>query len=673
MRNITGGRILASALTGVLAATLLASASTAPLMAQDVADGDWPLYARDHAGQRYSPLTQINRQNVGQIEQAWTFRLRPDGGAGLLAGTVPVVVDGVMYLPLGNSVVALEAASGREIWRHQIAEGTARRYVTYWPGDASSGGAHGPRLYYNPGNSVVALDARTGRIDRSFADNGTLTWDGASYPYPPSLFRNTLVIGAWTPEVSQAGPEGDGDTRAFDAITGAFKWRFNTIPHAGEPGNETWPADGWQGRPGANMWVWYTTADVETGMLYMTLGSPGPNYWGGDRAGDNLYSNSVVAVDIETGEYRWHFQAIHHELWDWDLPAPPVLVDVTREGATVPALSLTGKNGLMYILNRETGEPIHGVNEMLVARGDVPGEYYSPTQPIPVRPEPLQRMTWTPDDVVTAEDTNPEHVAACRALLDSYGGSFFNSGPFTPFFLHEEGDAPRASINMPHNGGSVWGGASADPTTGYVYINITEGGSIGWIERRDPDGNYGSGTDGSTQPYDRGSLTGPGAYSGFLASYTTEAGQRVTLPCIRPPWGRMIAVDANTGEIAWATRLGTSPQLDEGKRETGANNSAGGSMVTAGGLVFIGATNDGVFRAFDAATGEVAWEEQLAYTTNTIPMTYRGADGRQYIAVLATGGTAMGVPRNARGAPANEESLIVWALPDQAAQQERQP
>ncbi len=649
------------AISWALAASMLAT----PLMAQDVLTspdaGDWPLYARNHQGDRYAPMTDINRGNVDQLEQAWMFRIRPNGGGSSMAGTVPVVIDGIMYLPTGDAVVALDGSTGREIWRHEIEDGTARRAVTYWPGDAS----HGARLYYNPGNSIVALDAATGEVDRSFGDNGEVTWDGARYSYPPSIFRDTLVIGAWTPEMDRAGPEGDGDMRAFDAVSGAAKWRFNTIPHEGEFGNDTWLNDSWRDRPGANMWIWYTTADPDTNTLYFTLGSPGPNYYGGGRPGDNLFANSLVAVDIETGERKWHFQAIHHELWDWDLPAPPVLVDLDVDGQSVPSLALTGKNGLMYILNRETGEPIHGVNEMLVARGDVPGEWYSPTQPIPVKPEPLQRMWWSPDLLVTAEDTSQQHVDACQALLDSYGGYFFNSGPFTPFFLHEEGDEPRASINMPHNGGSVWGGSAADPTSGYIFINITEGGSIGWIEARDPDGNYGNGTDGSTQPYDRGSLTGPGAYSGFLAPYETEDGRSINMSCLRPPWGHMIAVDGNTGEIAWKVNLGTTPQLEEGKRDTGANNSAGGAMATAGGLVFIGATNDGIFRAFDSDTGEVVWEEQMEYTANTIPMSYRGSDGKQYIAVVATGATAYGlVMREGGGGPANNEGVYVWALPD---------
>jgi quinoprotein glucose dehydrogenase len=273
-------------------------------------------------------------------------------------------------------------------------------------------------------------------------------------------------------------------------------------------------------------------------------------------------------------------------------------------------------------------------------------------------------MWWNPSDVVTAEDTNEEHAAACRALLDSYGGTFFNAGPFTPFFLHEEGDPPRASINMPHNGGSNWGGSAVDPTTGYIFVNTSESGSIGWIEARDPDGDYGRGTSGSAQPYDRGSLAGPGAYSSFSASFEGEDGRQVNLPCIRPPWGHLVAVDGNTGEVAWASRLGTTPELGEDKQFTGSNNTFGGPMVTAGGLVFIGATSDGIFRAFDSSTGELVWSEKLDYAAMTVPMSYRGTDGRQYIAVFATG-SAFGPPtRGPDGRPANNESIITWALPE---------
>ncbi len=634
---------------------LLALALAVPATAQDAPPpGDWPLYARDAGSQRYAPLADINRANVDRLERAWEFRLRPEGGGLILAGTVPIVVDGTMYLPLGDAVVALEAHSGRELWRHAVTGTTVRRHVAYWPGDDS----HGPRLFYNGGTEIVALSAETGELVESFGENGRVAFE-VRYSYSPSIFRDVLVIGASTPELP-TGPL--GNSRAFSAVTGELLWSFNTVPQPGEIGHETWLDDGWRDRPGNNMWVWYSTFDEATDTLFMTLGSPAPNYYGGDRPGDNLFGNSILAVDLETGEYRWHFQTIHHDLWDWDLPAPPVLVDVEVEGETIPALAQTGKPGLMYILDRRTGEPVHGVEEMLVAAGDVPGEWYSPTQPIPRAPAPLSRMWWDPTDVVTADDTNADHVAACKALLDSYGGTFFNAGPFTPFFLHEEGDPPRASINLPHNGGSNWGGSAVDPTTGYVFVNTTESGSIGWIEERDPDGNYGRGTAASTQLYDRGSLSGPGAYSSFSASFTAADGSTVTLPCIRPPWGRLVAVDANTGEIVWASRLGTTPELGAGKADTGSNNTFGGPMATAGGLVFIGATSDNIFRAFDSATGEIVWEEELQYAANTIPMSYRGSDGRQYIAVVAAG-SGFGPPVMGPNGPLNNESLIVWALP----------
>ena len=253
-------------------------------------------------------------------------------------------------------------------------------------------------------------------------------------------------------------------------------------------------------------------------------------------------------------------------------------------------------------------------------------------------------------------------MAACHALLQQYGGSFFNAGPFTPFYLHTEGGPVRASINMPINGGSNWGGSAVDPTTGYVYVNSSEGGSIGFMEKRKQGEDYGRGTQGSTQVYDRASLSGPGAYSSFSASFTDTDGKPVTLPCIKPPWGRLFAVDANTGEIAWESRLGVTDALPEGKRNTGRINFFGGPIVTAGGLVFIGATDDHRFRAFDAKSGKELWAARLEYNAQAVPVTYQGHDGRQYVAVMAAnfgGGGSM-----VDGKPANNESLVVFALPD---------
>ncbi|MFO1409948.1 MAG: PQQ-binding-like beta-propeller repeat protein, partial [Steroidobacteraceae bacterium] len=455
-----------------------------------------------------------------------------------------------------------------------------------------------------------------------------------------------------------------GNSRAYDARSGAKLWEFHTVPQPGEPGHASWLDDGWTGRSGTNVWVWYMTVDEERGILYMPVGGPSANYYGGDRPGANLFGNSVVAVDALTGKLRWYFQTIHHDLWDSDLPAPPTLIDIRVGGRRIPALAATGKTAFMYILDRTNGQPVFGVEERPVAAADVPGEWYSPTQPIPVKPARLVRSEWTAADTVTPEDTNAAHAAACHALLEQYGGTFFNAGAFTPFFLHEDGGPVKASINIPVAGGANWGGTAADPKQGLLFVNTTESASIGFMERRKAEGDYGRGTQGSTQPYDRASLGGPGAYSSFSASYVDTDGRRITLPCLRPPWGRLFAVNARTGEIAWETRLGVSDELPAGKRNTGRLNIFGGPIVTAGGLVFIGATDDRRFRAFDSRSGKELWSAELAYNAQSVPITYRGKDGRQYVAVVAAGWSD-----GARGAGAqpgdNDESLVVFALPKQ--------
>ncbi|BAK65116.1 quinoprotein glucose dehydrogenase [Sphingobium sp. SYK-6] len=632
----------------LLAQTAQAQSGSAP------PPGDWPRYARDLGSTRFSPLRQIDRGNVGRLSQAWSFRVRPEGGGGLVGSSTPIAVDGVLYLPIGNAVVALEGHTGKELWRHPV-KGLARRTVSWWPGD----GTLGPRLFYSNGASITALDPRTGEIDTGFGKDGSVAL-GVPYASPPTVYKNVLVVGANVAEML-VGPS--GNSRAYDARTGEKLWEFNTVPQPGEVGHETWLDDGWKGRSGTNVWVWYMTVDEKTDTLYMPVGGPSANYYGGDRPGANLFGNSIVAVDALTGKYRWHFQTIHHDLWDSDLPAPPVLYDAKVGGRTVQALAETGKPGLMYILDRHDGKPVFGVEEKPVAAADVPGEWYSPTQPIPVKPRDLVRNHWTPEDIVSAADTNEAHAAACRALLESYGGTFFNAGPFTPFFLHEEGGPVKASINLPNNGGSNWGGSAVDPESGLIFINVSEGGSIGFMEKRKEGADYGRGTAGSEQLYDRASLSGPGAYSTFTASYEDENGRKVTMPCIRPPWGRLIAVDGKTGEIAWATRLGVSDDLPEDRKDTGRNNGFGGPIVTAGGLVFIGATDDRRFRAFDARNGKELWAAKLEYSAQAVPITYQGKDGRQYVAIMAGGWGAVSGPQGAGGKPSNNESLMVFALP----------
>jgi quinoprotein glucose dehydrogenase len=662
-----------------LAAVVFCSALVvAALMAQSTrpADGDWPMYSRDLSGSRFSPLTQITTANVATLTQVWTHRVAepagrrggtPPGGsagaaeAGGAAGpgrgrgaaadafgnppgnpeATPVVVNGVMYLPAGGTrVLALDADTGQQVWEHQLPQGvvTTARAVTYWPGD----GKNPARVFFTAGPKLFALNATTGDLSSGFGRDGTVEiavpWNGS-----PTVYKNVVVLGATVGELPQGPP---GDSRAFDARTGAKLWEFHTVPRPGEKGHETWLDDGWKNRSGVNNWGWYMTVDDARGIMYLAIGGPAANYWGGDRPGANLFANSIVAVDAQSGKYKWHFQTVHHDLWDSDMPSPPALVDIVQSGRTIPALASVGKTGWMFILDRVTGKPIFGVEERPVPKGDVPGEWYSPTQPFPVRPPALSRVGFKKDeDMVTAADTTPEHVQACQDLWDKSGG-FYSAGAFTPFLFHEEGAAPKSAIQFPGGTGGVnWGGAAVDPRSGYVFVNAHDTSLVGWIEKRKAGLNYGRGTEGSTQPYDRASVNGAGPYFTFSAPLKDASGRTVAnLPCQRPPWSRLVAVNANTGDIAWQTPLGITEALPPGRQNTGGSGSAG-PTATAGGVVFIGATNDRRFRAFDSQTGQELWVTKLDAAVNANPMTYQGKTGKQYVAVVAT------------------DMLVVYALP----------
>ena len=353
----------------------------------------------------------------------------------------------------------------------------------------------------------------------------------------------------------------------------------------------------------------------------------------------------MVAVDAVTGKYKWHFQTVHHDLWDSDLPPAPSLIDIVKDGKKIPALAQIGKSGWMFILDRTNGNPVFGVEERPVPKGNVPGEWYSPTQPFPLKPPPLARVSFKPEDIVTAEDTTPEHAKACQEVWAKNGG-FYNAGAFTPWALHEDGAPPKSTIQFPGGTGGVnWGGTAADPKTGLVFLNTHDGSLSGWMEKKKPGGNYGRGTEGSNQPYDRASVDGAGPYHGFNATVKDANGKVVgNWPCQKPPWARLVAVNANTGDIAWQSPLGLVEGLPEGKQNAGSSGSAG-PLVTGGGLVFIGATNDRLFRAFDAKTGRELWAGKLGKVANANPMTYQGKNGKQYVAIMAT------------------DSLMIFALP----------
>ena len=617
--------------TGALAARAQRPAATA---AQE-----WRTYDHDLAGTRFSPLTDINAGNVARLAKAWTFSLpSPPGGRGGPLGlgaseAVPLVVAGVMYLPAGGSVVALEADTGRVIWQREIGGGpqagmVSRRGVGYWPG----AGTTPARVFVTAGRRLLSLDAASGAPAEGFGTKGEVDMI-VGYAGTPTIYKNIIVVGASVNEVPLGPP---GDTRAFDAITGKLLWTFHTVPRPGEIGHETWLDNGWEHRSGTNVWAFSMTVDEARGILYMPVAGPAANYWGGDRPGNDLFGNSVVAVDIASAAYRWHFQTVHHDIWDIDQSAAPALVDVRQQGRTIPALATVGKGGYMFVLDRTNGKAVFGVEERPVPKGNVPGEWYSPTQPFPLKPPALAKTSFRNDDMVKPEDTTAEHAAACEALRDRSGG-FTNEGPFTPFTFHEDGTPPKSTISFPGGTGGVnWGGTATDPRTGYLYMNSHDTSLVGWVEKKKAGVTYSFDAVGSEQPYDRASVDGVGPFHAFAASMGRDGGGReIVLPCQRPPWSRLVAVDANTGEIAWETTLGINENLPPGKQNVGGSGSAG-PTVTAGGLVFIGATDDRRFRAFDSRTGKELWAAKLDAAGNANPITYRAKNGKQYVAIVAT-------------------------------------
>ena len=626
---------------------------------------DWPMYNRDLAGSRYSPLKQIDTGNVGKLTPAWSYKLMPPGGipnaaspSELFQEVTPIVIHGVMYLPAGNRVVALEADTGKEIWRYELKTGTAsQRGVAYWPGDRNNP----PRILFTTLHKMVALNANTGKPDPGFGNEGEMDM-GVAFEGVATIYKNVLLVGAnaMGPGERHIDPQGEvtewpdhkpGDSRGYDARTGKKLWDFHTIPLPGETGHETWEGDSWKGRGGNNMWGVAMTVDEQRGIAYMPIGGPAANYYGGDRKGNNLFANSVVAVDATTGKLKWYFQTIHHELWDYDLPPEPALIDIVKDGRKIPAVAQTGKSGYMFILDRVTGKPVFGVEERPVPKGEVPGEWYSPTQPFPLKPPPLARVGFKPEDLVTAEDTTPEHAKACRDLVEKFG--IFNDGPFTPWPFHAEGAPPKTLVAFPgFVGGVNWGGTASDPKSGYIFVNTKDQAGAGWIQKNPKYGQEGQ------LPYDRASPQGLG---GFSAQVKDENGRTIgNWPCQKPPWARLIAVNANTGDIAWQTPLGLNESLPEGKRNVGSAGSAG-PIATAGGLVFIGATTDNRFRAFDSKTGKELWSFKLDYTATAVPITYQAKNGKQYVAIVAASGGGFG--RGAQNAAAANQSLVVFSLP----------
>ena len=595
---------------------------------------EWRSYGHDPGGMRFSPLDEIDRSNVSRLVRAWTYHTgelesRADSASARdvrrppAFQSTPLMVDGVLYVSTPNQrVIALDAESGRERWtfdpyvgREQQRAASPHRGVAYWEGRRPDGTPEGRILYGTIDGRLIALDARTGRPIASFGEGGAVNLragvtdvPGAyGMTSPPTVWRDLVITGALVPEGVSRGPS--GDVRAFDVRTGALAWRFHTVPREGEPGNETWEPGSWRDRTGVNVWS-NMTVDNERGLVFLPTGSAAYDFYGGDRKGANLYANSIVALDAATGRLRWHRQLVHHDIWDYDVAGPPALVTIRRDGREIPAVVAVMKGGLMFVFDRRTGEPVFPIEERPVPASRVPGEETWPTQPFPVKPVPLSRHT--PITAADLTDVTPESRAFCTRLFEQIGHS---GGMYSP-------TDTVLSLWFPGTlGGATWSGVSIDPRSAYAYVNVNEIGALG-IMRRRAAGRPGPGWERSAPG---------GAYARFWDSND--------LPCQRPPWGKLHAIDLATGDYVWTATLGVNDSLlARGVGKTGAPN-IGGSIVTAGGLVFIGSTNDKRFRAFDARTGEELWVVRLEGSAHATPITYRGPrSGRQYVVVAAGGG-----------------------------------
>jgi quinoprotein glucose dehydrogenase len=594
--------------------------------------GDWPVYGHDAAGTRYSPLNQINTTNVSRLQRAWIYHT---GEKGRSLESTPICVNDTVYFSTQNqNIVALDSVTGKEEWKYANPNprGSESRGVAYWAGDKQTP----PRILFGTGNGqLVELDAKTGTLVSSFGDKGIVDLragitDGypkANYAIssPPVIYRDVVIVGPSTQESGSVGPS--GEPRGFDVRTGKVLWAFHTVPLPGEEGSDTWGEGGWKNRAGPSQWG-LDTVDTELGLVFLPVGNAADSFYGADRKGSDLYSNSVIALDALTGKLRWYYQMVHHDLWDYDMNAPPALIEVKRDGQTIKAVAETNKMSLLFILDRRTGKPIFGVEERPVPKGDTPGEWYSPTEPFPIKPPPLSRTMMTRDDV---SRRSPEVEKFCSEWLSRlrFGGLY------TPFGL-------TPSLSMPGTmGGGNWGGVSFDPRLGYIFVNTSSLGTVGQMAPAAP---------GAPLPYHN-----LGGYTRFI--------DQDGYPCQQPPWGEMIAVNANTGEIAWRKPLGSYDELEaKGLKNTGAPN-IGGSIATAGGLVFIAATTDSKFRAFDSRTGEELWVAKLDASGTTVPMTYLGRDSKQYILVTAGGTNRFRMIANT--ADKSSDAVIAFAISDQ--------
>jgi quinoprotein glucose dehydrogenase len=685
MRPIAPFAVLVSACGLVLAADSVAASKQV--------QKDWPVYGG--AGQtRYSALKQINTGNVAKLKVAWIY----DTDDGLNASqTHPLVVNGVLYgVTPKHKVVALNAATGKLLWRFDSGiEGRGpNRGVMYWSAGSEA------RLFASVQSYLYAVDVKTGEPVPGFGTNGRIDLrenlgrdpekQSIVLSTPGVIYKDLLIVGDRTPEALPAPP---GDIRAYDVRTGKLRWSFHTIPHPGEFGYETWPKDAWMTSGAANSWPGMSV-DEKRGIIFVPTGSAATDFYGADRLGDNLFANSLIALNAETGERIWHFQAVKHDLWDRDFPSPPTLVTVRHDGKLVDAVAQTTKHGWVYLFDRTTGKPLFPIEEKKYPASVVPGEVSAQSQVLPTKPAPFARQLLTAD--MLSNRTPEVHQWA----LDQFK-TFRSEGQFIPL------GTDREVVVFPgFDGGAEWGGSAFDPETGLLYVNAND---VAWTSSlRQNDGGRSArqlyltncagchrddmqGTPPAipsladlrgkrspqqiATPVQQGAGRMPsfpslGAGDVFAIADYILSGENKELqsaepsptapryrftgfhkwldpdgyPAVAPPWGTLSAINLNTGEYTWKIPLGEYPELAaQGMKNTGTENY-GGPIVTAGGILFIGATNfERKFRAFDKKTGKLLWENTLPMSGNATPITYE-VGGRQYVVIYATGGRKRGDP-----------------------------
>jgi glucose dehydrogenase len=656
--------------------------------AQHTSPTDWPAYGGNAEGTRFSRLKQINRSNVKQLARIWQFD--PMEGPVSRFQAQPIVVDRVLYTPSpgGFSVIALDGATGQLKWSWNAGSRTAVRGVTYWTDGKQK------RLLAAFGRYIYALDSATGQPFTNFGRDGRIDLhqdlgrdperQSVSLTTPGIIYRNLYIVGGRTSESLPASP---GDIRAYDVLTGALIWSFHTIPRPGEFGYDTWPREAWTYSGSANNWAGMAL-DEPRGIVYVPTGSASADFYGANRVGDNLFADTLLALDARTGRRLWHFQAVKHDIWDRDFPSPPTLLRVRRNGKMVDAVAQTTKQGFVFVFDRLTGTPLFPIEYRSVPASTVPGEVASATQPFPLRPAPFARQSLT-ENMLTNR-TREAHQWAVERFR-----SFRSAGQFLPLTVDQE------TVLFPgFDGGAEWGGPAVDPDAGVIYVNSNDVAWTSSLRRSIPTADPGrqtyltecsachgdnlAGVSGfpslldiarrrTPQQVAEVVRDGAGRMPGFsslpvetqaaLVQYVLsgEAKEPVTsvaspiglpyaftgyhkwldpegYPAVAPPWGTLNAINLNSGDYVWKIPLGEYPALAaRGIDDTGTENY-GGPIVTAGGLVFIGATNfDKKFRAFDKDTGKLLWETTMVNAGNTTPITYE-IDGRQYVVIAAFGG-----------------------------------